>query len=126
MKSKKKFELIEVKEHGNMYVEPDSVFVCPECGADSESGFEGESVEWRQSGRGKYVGESLFHLTYADIFTCHCCRCGCKWEEKRRMKNDTKWEIVVGIIAVLIVVLVIIFAVVFGHAGSSEAVETVL
>ena len=114
MKSKKKVEPIEIKEHGNVYVEPDSVFVCPECGADSESGFEGESVEWRLSWHEKWVGEKLFYDVYADVYTCHCRNCGCKFEVKRRIHKDVKGEIIAGAISILVVVLIIMIVIAFG------------
>lgn len=114
MKSKKKFELIEIKTHGNLYVEPDSVFVCPECGSDSESGFEDESVEFRLSGKEKWICDGLFYDVYADIYTCHCRHCGCKFEVKRRVKKNVKGETICVTLAVAFVILMIIFVIVFG------------
>lgn len=114
MKSKKKIELIEVKTHGNLYVEPDSVFVCPECGSDSESGMAGDEVEFRLSQKDKWVGDGLFYDVYADVYTCHCGHCGCKFEVKKHVHKVTKWENVTGIIAFVFVILMIILVCVFG------------
>lgn len=114
MKFKKKNELIEVKTHGSLYVDPDSVFACPECGTDSESGMAGDEVEFRLSQKGKWVGDSLFYDVYADVYTCHCGHCGCKWEEKRRIQKKYNWEIIGGILAFVFVILMIILVCVFG------------
>lgn len=120
-----KIDQIEIKTHGNLHVDPDSVFVCPECGRDSASEIEGEVVQMCEPLYEKYIGESIFINYYADVFTCYCKSCGCKWEEKRRIRRDVKWEIVVGIIAIFIVALVIMFAFLFGQDGLDEAVESV-
>lgn len=108
-----KIDQIEIKSHGNLHVDPDSVFVCPECGADSASDFEGEGVEMRESWHEKYVGKSIFNSYYADVFTCHCKNCGCKWEDKRRVHKEKRIEIIAGLVAVAIVILLIIFVCIF-------------
>ena len=109
-----KIDQIEIKSHGNLHVDPDSVFVCPECGADSASGCEGEGVEFRLSWKDKCVKDGVFTSVYADIFTCHCENCGCKWEEKRGIFKEKNWSVIVGIASILFVILTIIFAIVVG------------
>lgn len=119
---KDKLPIVTIQEHGNQWVDPDADFCCPECGAynfyDDDAQLIELNVESRFEHKGSHEIDHPFYDQYADIYFCHCKKCGCKFRERRNIKRDVNWA---AIITVIISVLVSGFPIALVVIGCAKA-----
>lgn len=115
---KDKLPVVTIQAHGDQWIDPDADFCCPECGAynfyDEDAKLVELNVESRLEHKGSHEIERPFYDQYADIYFCHCKKCGCKFRERRNIKRKTNWAC---IIVLTVVVLVVAFFIVLAAMG---------
>lgn len=124
---KDKLPIVTIQEHGNQWVDPDADFCCPECGAynfyDDDAQLIELNVESRFEHKGSHEIDHPFYDQYADIYFCHCKKCGCKFRERRNIKRKACWAGIIGSITLLLVIVLFIVLVAIGYANAKASGE---
>lgn len=119
---KGKLPIVTIEAHGNQWIDPDADFCCPECGAyniyDRNTKLIELNIESRLEHKRSHEIDRPFYDQFADIYFCHCKKCGCKFKERRNVERKVCWA---GIIGSIIVVLVIVLFIVLAAIGYESA-----
>jgi hypothetical protein len=93
---------LSVKEHGNYFVEPEDVIICPECGCQLEKSNIDDKIE------SEWIFFDIF-LKQQQKIHCVCPECHCKFEISKKSKiKDVDYDIILKAIPILLMIIGII------------------
>lgn len=97
---------LSVKEHGNYFVEPEDVIICPECGCQLEKSDIDDKIE------SEWIFFEIF-LKQQQKIHCVCPGCNCKFEISKKSKiKDVDYDIILKAIPILLIIIGIILFIV--------------
>lgn len=92
----------KIKEHGNYFVEPEDVIICPECGCQLEKSDIDDKIE------SEWIFFEIF-LRQQQKIHCVCHECNCKFEISKKSKiKDVDYDIILQDIPILLIIIGII------------------
>ena len=92
----------KIKEHGNYFVEPEDVIICPECGCQLEKSDIDDKIE------SEWIFFEIF-LKQQQKIHCVCPGCNCKFEISKKSKiKDVDYDIILKAIPILLMIIGII------------------
>ena len=92
----------KINEHGNYFVEPEDVIICPECGCQLEKSDIVDRIE------SEWIVFEIF-LKQQQKIHCLCPGCNCKFEISKKSKiKEVDYEIILQAIPILLIIIGII------------------
>lgn len=92
----------KIKEHGNYFVEPEDVIICPECGCQLEKSDIDDKIE------SEWIFFEIF-LRQQQKIHCVCHECNCKFEISKKSKiKDVDYDIILKAMQILLIIIGII------------------
>ena len=92
----------KIKEHGNYFVEPEEVIICPECGCQLEKSNIDNKIE------SEWIFFDIF-LKQQQKIHCVCPGCNCKFEISKKSKiKDVDYDLILKAIPILLMIIGII------------------
>lgn len=96
----------KIKEHGNYFVEPEDVIICPECGCQLEKSDIDDKIE------SEWIFFGIF-LKQQQKIHCLCPGCNCKFEISKKSKiKDVDYDLILKAIPILLITIGIILLIV--------------
>lgn len=122
---KDKLPVVTIQAHGNQWIDPDGDFCCPECGAynfyNDDAKLVELNVESRFEHKAAHEVDNPFYDQYADIYFCHCKKCGCKFRERRNIEVKMCWASIIGLIITVLAIVLLIALCVAGAYAKAKA-----